>query len=211
MNVTPELDARFRAAAVREGIVDIRLRPRRLAGRRRSSSPRPTVVLCRISYFARGTARSSSSATSACGSCAHRSTTCAGSWTSISKARAATSISRSTCASSRSPRMSCASWRAVPYGATTTYGALASASRTAWSSTRRRHRHEPEPDPDRAAVPSRRRRERGAHRVRRRARREAAPASTRRSELRLGSVWWSSAAASAACSPCAACAARTST
>ena len=43
----------------------------------------------------------------------------------------------------------------VPYGETTTYGALARACRTPACSTRRRHGDEPQPDPDRPPVPPR--------------------------------------------------------
>ena len=73
----------------------------------------------------------------------------------------------------------------VPHGETTTYGALAARRRPPPGRARRRHRHEPEPDPDRPPLPPGRRRERLAHRLRRRPRAQGAAAQARGSARQL--------------------------
>ena len=120
MNVTPELDSLFRAAAIREGIVDVRYDV--------IDSPIGDLFLaatdrglCRISYTIDGQdeelarifgVRILRSPLDRCG----------GSWTSTSKAAGASSIYRSTCGWRRSTRPCCASLHSCPTDASTPTG-----------------------------------------------------------------------------------------
>ena len=175
MTVSPDLDQRFREAAVSMGLVDMGfdvvespIGPLFVAASDRglaaiSFDPEPESQLERLARIA--------------GPCVLRSPRSV-------EARAASSIStsresdaRSTCRSisarcrlSRSP--SCEELARVPYGETTTYGALAAAGRPPTRGTCRRHRDEPKPHSDRPPMPPGRGLERRSRRLRGRARPE---------------------------------------
>ena len=169
MNVTPELDARFRAAAVREGLVDVRYDV--------VDSPIGELLvaatdrgLCRIHFDPEG---QEEELARIFGVRVLRSP--------LDDVRreldeyfdghaATSSTCRSTCASRRSTSEVLRELARVPYGVTTTYGALAAKVGRPKRRPRRRHGDEPQPDPDRAALPPHRRRERLADRLRGRAR-----------------------------------------
>ena len=117
MNVTPDLDARFREAALREGLVDVRYDI--------VDSPVGELFvaatdrgLARISYWPDGM-EETLARTFGVACCARRSTTCAASSTSTSRASAARSTCRSTCASRRSTPTCSASSRSCRTGAPT--------------------------------------------------------------------------------------------
>ena len=101
----------------------------------------------------------------------------------------------------------------VPYGQTETYGALAAKAGRPTRGASRRHGDEPQSDPDRAAVPPHRRCERFADGLRGWARREVAAAAARRCNARV--EWLSASLSSEVGSPessrCAGSAAPTST
>ncbi len=124
MNVSPDLDARFRAAALAEGLVDVRFDL--------VDSPVGELFVaatergvCRISYSARRPGGRARPPLRACACYARRSTRCAASSTSTSPALGAASGSRSTCASRPSTRPCWPSSRASPTVSSATYGALA--------------------------------------------------------------------------------------
>ena len=205
MNVTPDLDARFREAALREGLVDVRFDIVRLPGRRavrRRDRPRPRPHL----VPARGHGGGARAHLRQCACSARRSTTCAASSTSTSRASAASSTCHSICASRRSTPMCSDELALVPYGRTDTYGSLAAkvgrprAARAVGTVMNRN------PIPIVLPVPPHRRRERLAHRLRGRPRREAAPAcsSKARHSVRRCRRSSSSEEASAGCSQSAA-------
>ena len=180
MSVTPELDAQFRAVAVREGLVDVRYDV--------IDSPVGELLvastergLARI-HFGHDGQEESSRASSACVSCARRSTRFAASWTSTSRASAASfdlPLDLRVAAFNGEVLRELAR---VPYGHHDDLRQPRGEGRPAEGSARGRDGDEPQPDPDRAAVPPRRRCERIADGLRRRARPQAAAPAARRSD-----------------------------
>ena len=183
MNVTTDLDARFRAAAVAEGLVDVRYDV--VASPVGDlPSPRPTAGSA-ASRIAPTTGRSSSRAASACACSARRSTTSGASSTSTSRGdardvRPAARPAGRTVLRRRPARAGAASRTAARH-----LRRARGAGRAPEGGPRSRHGHEPQPDPDRPAVPPHRRRERLPHRLRGRARRQAPPARARGCKLRV--------------------------
>ena len=212
MNVTPELDTRFRAAALREGLVDVRFDVCRLAGRRaarRGDRPRalPDLVLRPDGWRRSSRARSAS----AC---------CASPLDDVRR-----ELDEYFEGKRREFDLPL-DLRVAPFHAEVLrelalrplrphrhVRRARGEGRPAARGPRRRHGDEPQPDPDRPAVPPHRRRERLAHRLRRRARREADAARSSKARPCVvdgTNASSSSAVVSAGCSQPAASAAPTS-
>ncbi len=124
MNISPELDARFRAAAFAEGLVDVRydLSTHRSAELLVAATDRG---LCRISTSPERPRRTSWPHLRPCASCGCRSTTFAASSTSTSRARGTTFDLPLDLRVAPFHDEVLHELARVPYGRTTTYGALA--------------------------------------------------------------------------------------